>query len=156
MQVLRSIVEQSFAPPAGLAVEFHWFAGEEGGLLGSQDIAAAYEKQGKQVRGMLHMDSKTHSNLGRLYTPLIHSRLSVTAFVKNGTEPVIAFFDTDVDKNLTSFCTRLVEEYVPLKWNMTNCGKSCGSDHMSFNKAGYPVAFVTEGLDKGKLHFHTI
>jgi leucyl aminopeptidase len=60
MQILRSLVQYSFVPPPHLALEFHWYAGEEGGLLGSQDIAAAYENDGKQVKGMLHMDSKGH------------------------------------------------------------------------------------------------
>lgn len=74
----------------------------------------------------------------------------MTAFVKNGTEPIIAFFDTDVDANLTSFATKLVDEYLPLKWNMTRCGNSCGSDHMSFTKAGYPAIIATEALFGGK------
>ena len=54
------MVEHTFVPPSDLAVEFHWYAGEEGGLLGSQDIAAAYENRGEQVKGMLHMDSKSY------------------------------------------------------------------------------------------------
>lgn len=51
-------MKNKFAPPAGVRVEFHWYAAEEGGLLGSQDIASAYEKEGANVRGMLQMDSK--------------------------------------------------------------------------------------------------
>lgn len=58
LQVLRSLVEQTFILPPHIAIEFHWFAGEEGGLLGSQDVAAAYKKAGNKVKGMLHMDSK--------------------------------------------------------------------------------------------------
>lgn len=75
-----------------------------------------------------------------------NSYLLVTAYVKNGTEPIIAFFDTNVDKNLTVFGTKLVEKYTPLKWNTTNCGTTCGSDHMSFTRAGYPAIFVAESL----------
>ena len=56
MQVLRSLAGK-FVPPHGVAVEFHWYAGEEGGLLGSQDIAASYEQEGKNVKGMFQMDS---------------------------------------------------------------------------------------------------
>ena len=65
LQVLRSLVEEGFVPPAGIAVEVHWFAAEEGGLLGSQAVAAAYEKAGTRVKGMLHMDSApcSHSHL---------------------------------------------------------------------------------------------
>lgn len=74
----------------------------------------------------------------------------MTAFVKNGTKPIIAFFNNEVNMNLTTFSTQLVEEYIPLSWKYTGCGKFCGSDHMSFNKAGFPVAFATEGLFEGE------
>lgn len=70
----------------------------------------------------------------------------MTAFVRNGTQPIIGFFESNVDANLTTFATKLVDEYIPLKWNMTGCGSVCGSDHMSFNKVGYPVAFANEAL----------
>ncbi|KAL1734135.1 hypothetical protein EV714DRAFT_281257 [Schizophyllum commune] len=130
-QILRSLVEQEFVPPKGIAVEFHWYAAEEGGLLGSQDVAAFYEAAGTKVKGMLQMD--------------------MTAFVKSGTEPKIAFFKGQVDKNLTTFATKLVEAYSPLPWNLTTCGPGCGSDHMSWTKAGYPAIFATEGFFEGKL-----
>lgn len=129
MQVLRSLVAQSFVPPPHIALEFQWYAGEEGGLFGSQGVAAAYEKAHANVKGVLHMD--------------------MTAFVKNGTTPIVAFFDTNTDQNLTAFGTQLVEEYLPLPWKTTNCGSRCGSDHMSWTKAGYPAMFVTESLFEG-------
>jgi bacterial leucyl aminopeptidase len=152
LQVLRSLVEQAFVPPSNLALEFHWFAAEEGGLLGSQDVAAAYEKEGKKIKGMLHMDSKpSTSKLGFNFSNAL-SISQVTAFVKKGTTPIVAFFQNQVDANLTVFATKLVDEYLPLKWNFTGCGKSCGSDHMSFYKAGFPVTFATEGLFEGRLH----
>ncbi|KAL1744154.1 Zn-dependent exopeptidase [Schizophyllum fasciatum] len=137
-QILRSLVEQEFVPPPGIAVEFHWYAAEEGGLLGSQDVAAFYEAADVKVKGMLQMD--------------------MTAFVKEGTEPKIAFFQDKVDKNLTTFATKLVEAYVPLPWNMTTCGPTCGSDHMSWTRAGYPAIFATEGLfeDFPQTAIHTI
>jgi len=37
-------------------VEFHWYSAEEGGLLGSQAIFSAYERQGRDVRAMLQQD----------------------------------------------------------------------------------------------------
>lgn len=57
MQILRSLIEHDFLPPSDIAIEFHWYAAEEGGLLGSQDIAAAYEKAEKKVKAMFQMDS---------------------------------------------------------------------------------------------------
>lgn len=58
LQVLRSIVENKYIPPSNIAIEFQWFAAEEGGLLGSQDVASAYAKAGKKIKGVLHMDSE--------------------------------------------------------------------------------------------------
>lgn len=141
---------QDFTPPAHIAIEFHWFAAEEGGLLGSQDVAAAYEKNGATVKGMLHMDSK-FSLLLRFLSNLMTCLFQVVAFLKNGTTPIIGLFDTNVDKNITTFTTKLVEKYIPLPWKFTGCGSSCGSDHMSWTKAGFPVAFATEGLFEGSL-----
>lgn len=37
-------------------VELHWYAGEEGGLLGSQAIFSVYEKTGRDVKAMLQQD----------------------------------------------------------------------------------------------------
>ena len=37
-------------------IEFHWYSAEEGGLLGSQAIFAAYEKQGRDIKAMLQQD----------------------------------------------------------------------------------------------------
>ena len=37
-------------------IEFHWFAAEEAGLLGSQDVFREYEKTGRDVKAMLQQD----------------------------------------------------------------------------------------------------
>ena len=41
---------------ASNTVEFHWYSAEEGGLLGSQAIFSAYEKEGRDVKAMLQQD----------------------------------------------------------------------------------------------------
>lgn len=144
------MLEQDFVPPPGVRVEFHWYAAEEGGLLGSQDIAAAHEKAGAKVRGMLQMDSVYLLSRSTIW-PLMTTANVVTAFVKNGTTPIIGLFGDQVDGNLTSFTTKLVDTYLPISWNITGCGKTCGSDHMSWHKAGYRAAFATESLFEGEL-----
>jgi bacterial leucyl aminopeptidase len=58
LQVLRSLVTEGFVPPPGIAIEWHWYAAEEGGLLGSQDVAAEYEKDNVDVKGAFQMDSE--------------------------------------------------------------------------------------------------
>jgi len=54
MEAFRVLVSNNFKPNA--TVEFHLYAGEEMGLLGSQAIAKAYRDQGVKVRGMLQLD----------------------------------------------------------------------------------------------------
>lgn len=41
---------------AANTLEFHWYAGEEEGLLGSQDIFQQYSQEGKEVVAMLNQD----------------------------------------------------------------------------------------------------
>ena len=37
-------------------LEFHWYAGEEGGLLGSDAIAKQYKADGVQVKAYMQLD----------------------------------------------------------------------------------------------------
>lgn len=37
-------------------IEFHWYAAEEAGLLGSQDVFRHYEKTGRDIKAMLQQD----------------------------------------------------------------------------------------------------
>lgn len=41
---------------ASNTIEFQWYSAEEGGLLGSQAIFSAYEKEGRDVKAMLQQD----------------------------------------------------------------------------------------------------
>ena len=41
---------------ASNTIEFHFYSAEEGGLLGSQAIFSAYEKQGRDIKAMLQQD----------------------------------------------------------------------------------------------------
>ncbi|KAL1738547.1 hypothetical protein HDZ31DRAFT_50819, partial [Schizophyllum fasciatum] len=126
LQVLRTLVGKTFNPPAGIAVELHWYAAEEGGLLGSQDVAAEYERAGVEVVGMLQMDG--------------------LAVIKHGATPKIGLFHDEVDKALLDYVSGLIDAYLPIPWALTGCGKRCGSDHMSWTRAGYRAAYVCEGL----------
>lgn len=54
IEAFRALAAAGFAPAT--PVEFHWYAGEEGGLLGSQAISANYKSAGKQVKAMLQLD----------------------------------------------------------------------------------------------------
>ncbi|CAE6490748.1 unnamed protein product [Rhizoctonia solani] len=105
------------------AIEAHAYAGEEGGLLGSDALARAYKDQGKEIRGMIEFEMvgyqpSTSSNAG-----------------KSSTITVLA----DPVPSMTSHMIKVVEAYVPTaELRSVNCGYGC-SDHYSFFKEGYPV-----------------
>jgi bacterial leucyl aminopeptidase len=52
LEAFRALVEQGFEPKDG-PVEFHWYAAEEGGLLGSLDIAEDYSRRGLKIGAMM-------------------------------------------------------------------------------------------------------
>jgi Zn-dependent M28 family amino/carboxypeptidase len=79
-------------------IEFHWYAAEEGGLLGSQAIFTNYKNSGKVVKAMLQQD--------------------MTGYVKPGTKEAVGVITDYVDAGLTSFIKRVVTavsvSFVPL------------------------------------------
>lgn len=54
IEAFRSLVHNGFKPER--PVEFHWYSGEEAGLLGSQAVSNAYKERGRQVVAMLQND----------------------------------------------------------------------------------------------------
>jgi len=108
-------------------VEFHWYAGEEGGLLGSQAIFSEYEKSDRDVKAMLQQDM----------TGFVQKALDQG---KNETLGVVTDF---VDPELTQFMRKIITEYCDIPYIDTSCGYAC-SDHASAMKAGYPASIVIE------------
>lgn len=107
-------------------LEFHWYSAEEGGLLGSQSVAAEYKSQGRKIVAMLQND--------------------MTGYVspKDRSKPVMGVVGDFVDPTLTAFIKKLINKYADLDYVDTRCGYGC-SDHASWNKAGYRSAFPFEG-----------
>jgi leucyl aminopeptidase len=93
LTALRALAEAKYTPQT--PVEFHYFSAEEGGLLGSQAVAKAYEDKGIKVKAMLQMD--------------------MTAWVKAGTTESVGIIQDFVDPDLTSFLEELVGEYRELQ-----------------------------------------
>ena len=54
IEIFRALVASGFQPAT--PVEFHFYSGEEGGLLGSQAIASSYKTAGKAVKAMFQLD----------------------------------------------------------------------------------------------------
>ncbi|KAJ7771578.1 peptidase [Mycena metata] len=106
-------------------LEFHFYAAEECGLLGSQAIASAYELAGKEIKGMIQFD--------------------MTAWVKAGSREEMAVIDSSTDPELTKFEIKLIERYVDIPWVMVGYPGGIGlTDHLSWTKAGYQTAHVLE------------
>ena len=120
-------------------LEFHWYSAEEGGLLGSQAVFAAYARQGRDVRAMLQQD--------------------MTGFVGRtraaGRPESVGVITDFVARGLTAFIKKVVTAYCDIPYVETKCGYAC-SDHASASKAGYPAAFVIEAdfplTNLGRIH----
>jgi leucyl aminopeptidase len=56
LEAFRILAETGYTPQNG-PVEFHWYAAEEGGLLGSQHIARYKKEQGARIGAMMEFVS---------------------------------------------------------------------------------------------------
>ncbi|KAJ7742441.1 peptidase [Mycena maculata] len=121
LESYRALLAADFHPER--AIEFHWYSAEEGGLLGSQAVAQAYE--------------------GRRVNVIAMSQFDMTAWIKRGTREEVGLIMDFVDLPLTEFNKQLVEMYLDIPWVETECGYAC-SDHASWRKAGYPSSFTIE------------
>lgn len=121
LESYRALIASNFRPVR--PVEFHWYSAEEGGLLGSQAVAQAYESRSANVYAM--------------------SQYDMTAWVKAGTREEVGVITDYTDESLTEFNKQLVDQYLDIPWVETKCGYAC-SDHASWRKAGYPSVFTIE------------
>ncbi|KAI1770505.1 Zn-dependent exopeptidase [Hypoxylon cercidicola] len=112
-------------------LEFHWYSGEEAGLLGSADIFDSYSSSGAVVKAMLQQDMTGYGN-----------------------NPMGVITDR-VDSALTAFIRRVITAYTTVGYVNTQCGYGC-SDHSSATAAGYPSSFVIEAdFDLTSPYIHT-
>jgi Zn-dependent M28 family amino/carboxypeptidase len=87
LSVFFALVQMNYEPEPGRRLEFHWYAAEEPGLLGSQPVANAYAGRGVTVKGMLQLDTIAWD------------------------AGAIGIVGSYVDKDLTNFARDLVTEY---------------------------------------------
>ncbi|KAI0803683.1 Zn-dependent exopeptidase [Xylaria sp. FL0064] len=118
LEALRVLAEAKYGPANTL--EFHFYSGEEGGLLGSRDVFNSYVRSGVEVLAVMNQD--------------------MTGYSPNN---VIAVFTDYADAGLTSFIQKLVPVYSSLPLSTDRCGYAC-SDHASAYSAGYPAAYVCD------------
>ncbi|THG98571.1 hypothetical protein EW026_g3651 [Hermanssonia centrifuga] len=133
LESYRALIASNFRPVR--PVEFHWYSAEEGGLLGSQAVAAAYADRSANVYAM--------------------SQFDMTAWVKAGTREEVGIITDYTDNSLTEFNKKLVDLYLDIPYVETKCGYAC-SDHASWGKAGYPSTFTIESsFENSNKHIHS-
>lgn len=125
LEVFRVLVSSGFRP--NRTVEFHFYAAEEVGLLGSAAVAAQYASEEKVVVGMMQLD--------------------MTFYVGTNNENVIGVVTDQVSDDLTQFTRQLVDAYCLIPWMDTVCGYGC-SDHASWTANGYRSTFPFESQFK--------
>ncbi|MCX6117607.1 MAG: M20/M25/M40 family metallo-hydrolase [Proteobacteria bacterium] len=104
-------------------VEFHAYAGEEVGLVGSSTLAKAYATAGKKVVGQMQMDMNGYAN----------AESSGTIFLVT----------TDTSAVLRKQLKELISGYSISKWQemVLTAGSS---DHRSWTKSGFHAVFPFE------------
>jgi len=132
LETLRVILKSGYKPRR--ALEFHWYSGEEAGLLGSQDIASSYSKSKRQVAGMMQLD--------------------MTGF-PNAQNPDVGLVTDYTDADLTSLVRNMVNDYTGLQSGDFECSYAC-SDHASWNRYGYPsvIPFESSNMEENS-NIHT-
>lgn len=85
---LRAIVEAGVLPQRTL--EFHWYAAEEAGLLGSKDVAKIYFREQVDVVAMVNFDDVAYHN----------GNDSIGIITDYGNSDLIDFLGTLVDEYL--------------------------------------------------------
>ncbi|KAI8614044.1 hypothetical protein BC830DRAFT_1065940 [Chytriomyces sp. MP71] len=123
-EVLRILATTKFQPRR--PIEFHWYSGEEEGLLGSQKVVAAYKANRTSIAGVWHADE--------------------TGYTPKGKAPKIGVSQDHVDKPLSAFLRTLLVEYVTGVTVVDEvCGYAC-SDHASWTRAGFPATYLFDAL----------
>jgi len=119
LETFRVILASGFRPRRTL--EFHGYAAEEVGLRGSNDIAASYRTQGRDVIGMLQLDMICFPG-------------------SNGAAGVITDY---TNAQLNTLIRQLFDEYTEGTYVDSRCGYGC-SDHASWNSRSFASSFAFE------------
>lgn len=130
LEAFRAMAESGYRPER--TIEFMGYAGEERGLLGSQDIARRYRNQNIPVVAVFQLDMTMAPGPGR----------------------ELSLIDDHVNQPLTAYTGRLIDEYLKLPWKPMSCGYGC-SDHASWDSQGYAAAFPFESPEDLNDKIHT-
>ncbi|CAL8109375.1 unnamed protein product [Orchesella dallaii] len=128
LETLRLLVASGIIPRR--TIEFHWYAAEEVGLVGSGLIATKYNTDKVNVVGMVNFD--------------------VPGYQAAGINDIGVYTD-NVSPELTDFIRILIDEYCDYGRRDGRCGYAC-SDHASFTRNGFPSAFPAEVQFHPQMH----
>jgi len=120
-EVLKVALRMNYHPQR--TVKFMAYAAEEGGLLGSEQIASAYDQQNVNVVGVMQLDMTNYKgSVGDIYIYQDYTNPAQNTFVGS-----------------------LVTTYLPglIKDTTQVCGYAC-SDHASWHLHGYPASLPFE------------
>ncbi|KAL2271426.1 hypothetical protein VTJ83DRAFT_797 [Remersonia thermophila] len=115
LEALRVLANAKFTPKNTL--EFHFYSGEEGGLLGSAAVFSNYKSARKSVLAFLNQDMAGYSPSGKL-----------------------TIYTDYVDSSLSNYVKVIATAYVAAPAT-SSCGYGC-SDHASARSNGFPAAYV--------------
>ena len=118
-EAIRVIAASGYRP--SMTLKFMGYAAEEVGLRGSQEIAAAFKREGAQVEGAIQFD--------------------MTNF--NGSAEDIFLITDNTNAAQNAFLGNLVSSYTDYRLGSTRCGYAC-SDHASWTKNGFAASFPFE------------
>ncbi|CAL8580550.1 hypothetical protein XPA_006272 [Xanthoria parietina] len=121
MEALRVLANANYAPRN--TFEFHFYSGEEAGLLGSGDIFRSYKTANKPVLAVVNTDMAGYSPSGK-----------------------ISSYNDYSDAGLLAYVRRIITAYLG-SYTTDTCGYGC-SDHASAYSNGFPAAYVCDEPDK--------
>ncbi len=110
LEALRVLANANYAPKN--TIEFHFYGGEEGGLLGSQAVFSNYKTAGKNVLAVVNQDMAGYSPSGK-----------------------ISIYTDYVDTALTTYTRSIATTYTGATTS-DKCGYGC-SDHASARSNGF-------------------
>jgi leucyl aminopeptidase len=118
LEAFRVLAMSGYTPLNG-PVEFHWYAAEEGGLLGSQAIARYKKESGAKIGAMMEFVSpspapSTHRLLNWKTRNADMPVQDMTAFVAANSTETIGLIETQADPPLTKWAVNLAREYVSI------------------------------------------
>jgi len=103
-------------------IYFMWYAAEEEGLVGSDNVVGAFQDRHIPVDIALHFD--------------------MTGF-ESKNDPTMWLLADYTDPKVTNWLSTLVTTYVRQSVKLTKCGYAC-SDHASWTSVGVPAGAATE------------